>query len=122
MDETETRLLTEGNALKARELDLREKRNAALLATLWASLVTIAAIGAAWWGIEKLAPTPSAWALAVFCSSIVAGSVILFSLWCLVHTTAEDDRDAKRLMIAFLVLAGLLIISAFGVGLTWSRF
>lgn len=72
MDDDEMKLLAEGNALKARELDLREKRDAALRAILGATLLVAACVAIAGWGIGGLRTLEPDLARAVFlaaCSS-----------------------------------------------------
>lgn len=110
MDQEEKQLVEEANALRHRELDIAEKRNAALLAILRASLVTLAALAAAGWGISVLAQLDLPWGRAVYWTSVVL--VILSASALFSSVLKEDDLTPTRIMFAGVVFLGAVFSAA----------
>lgn len=110
MDQEEKQLVQEANALRHRELDIAEKRTAALLAIGRATLVTIAALAAAGWGISVLAQADIAWGRGIGFASIVSAVILMYAT-----CFAAINRDR-----VWRVYAALLMLSVFLLGISLS--
>lgn len=109
MDETEKRLMQEGNALKRRELELQEKHAEAVLATMRAILVTVACGFALWWGTGVLRTMEADVARAVFWVACASTAIFYGVGWM---------GEGIRRWVGFAAMLASIFVAV----LAWSRF